>query len=147
MMRFALAAVAILLNVGVAAAQDAAAPGRSQMKANGDAIGVLVAMVKGDKPYDQAAVDAALAKFEECVRKLPTLYPESLRGVQTDARYSPSAKIWDDKAGFADQISGFGSAVATARSTTTNVDSLKASVDAIGKQCGNCHQTYRIRNG
>lgn len=147
MMRFAFAAAAILLSVGSVLAQDAAAPGQLQMKANNDAIGALAAMAKGDKPYDQAAVDAALAKLDEGVRKLPTLYPESLKGAQTDARYSPSAKIWDDKAGFADRISGFGAAVTTARSTTTNVDTLKASVDALGKQCGNCHQTYRIRNG
>lgn len=131
----------------VAAQQDAAGPGQSQMKANNEAIGVLVAMAKGDKPYDQGAVDAALAKFDECVKKLPALYPESLKGAQTEARYSPSAKVWDDKAGFAAQISSFGAAVTEAKSKTRDLDTLKTSVNAVGKQCGDCHQTYRVRNG
>ena len=37
-------------------------------------------MVKGEKPYDQAAVDTALAQFEDTAKKLPTLFPESTKG-------------------------------------------------------------------
>ncbi len=147
MMRFVFAVAAILLSAGVVVAQDAAAPGQSQMKGNNDAIGVLAAMAKGDKPYDQGAVDAALARLDECARKLPTLYPESLKGVQTEARYSPSVKVWDDKTGFAAQISSFAAAVADAKSHAKDADTLKASVGAIGQQCGDCHQAFRVRNG
>lgn len=146
--RLGVAVAAVLFSVHlVAAQQDKAEPGRSQMKANDDAIGVLATMAKGDKPYDQAAVDAALARLEECAKKLPTLYPESLKGAPTAARYSPSAKVWDDKAGFAAQISGFGAAVTDAKSKTQDLDTLKATINAVGKQCGDCHQTYRVRNG
>ncbi len=143
MKRFVFASVLIVLATGAVVAQG----GPSPMKANNDAIGVLAAMAKGDKPYDQSAVDAALAQFEKCVHKLPTLYPESLKGAQTGARYVPSSKVWDDKAGFSAQISSFGAAVTEAKSKTKDVDSLKATVNAIGKQCGDCHQTYRVRNG
>ncbi len=117
------------------------------MKANNDAIGVLVTMAKGDKPYDQAAVDAALAQLGDGAAKMPALYPDSLKGAASDARYSPSAKVWDDKAGFAAQISSFGAVITDAKSKTKDIDGLKAAVNAIGKQCGDCHQTYLVRNG
>lgn len=137
-----------LFGVHLASAQqDGSAPGRSQMTGNNEAIGVLVTMAKGDKPYDQAAVDAALARLDECAKKLPTLYPESLRGTQADTRFSPSPKVWDDKAGFAAQISSFGAAVVDAKSKTRDIEGLKGAVNAIGKECGDCHQNYRIRNG
>ncbi len=147
MMRFVFVAATILSGINVVLAQDAAGSGRSQMKANNDAIGVLAAIAKGDKPYDQAVVDAALARLDECTRKLPTLYPESMKGAQTDARFSPSDKVWSDKARFAAQITSFGAAVAEAKSKVKDVDALKTSVDSIGKQCGDCHQTFRVRNG
>ena len=39
--------------------------------------GALSAMVKGEKPYDQATVNAALAQFEDTAKNLPTLFPEA----------------------------------------------------------------------
>ncbi|RTL50794.1 MAG: cytochrome c [Bradyrhizobiaceae bacterium] len=137
----------IITGAGVVAAQDAATPGQSQMRGNNDAIAALAAMAKGEKPYDQAAVDAAIARLEECARKLPTLYPESLKDAPATTRFSPSAKVWDDKAGFTAQITGFATAVADAKAKVKNIDTLNVSVGAIGKQCGDCHQTFRVRNG
>ena len=67
----------------------------------------LGAMVKGEKPYDQATVDTALAQFEDTVKKLPTLFPASLKGHKADGDYSWSAKVWDDKAGFEAHIASF----------------------------------------
>ncbi|MBX9711898.1 MAG: cytochrome c [Xanthobacteraceae bacterium] len=147
MMRFGVAAVAVVFSVHLAVAQDFAAQSQSLMKANNDAIGVLVAIAKGDKPYDQAAVDTALARLGDGAAKMPTLYPDSLKGATSDARYSPSAKVWDDRAGFAAQISSFGVAVTDAKSKTKDIETLKASVGAIGNRCGGCHETYRVRNG
>ena len=153
LMRSVAGAVALLCAIQlfdahlVAAQQDGATPGQSQMKGNNDAIGVLVAMAKGDKPYDQAAIDAALARLDECARKLPTLYPESLRSAKADTRFSPSPKVWDDKAAFAAQISSFSAAVTNAKSKTRDIEGLKSTVNAIGKECGDCHQTFRLRNG
>lgn len=143
MIRFAFVPTLIVLATSAVIAQG----GPSVMKANNDAMGALAGMAKGDKPYDQAAVDSALAQLESAVQKLPTLYPESMKGTQTDARYSPSSKVWDDKSGFNVQITSFGAAVMEAKSKTKDIDTLKETVNAIGKQCGDCHQAYRVRNG
>ncbi len=53
-------------------------------------------MVKGEKPYDQAAVDKALAELDERAKRLPTMFPESIKGLKPskgDFQHSP--KVWD----------------------------------------------------
>ncbi|MFX8891513.1 cytochrome c, partial [Acinetobacter baumannii] len=73
----------------------------AQMKANGKSLGgTLSPMARGDKPYDQAAVDAALAQLDESAKKLPSLYPASVKDVKQTSEYTPSPKIWDDRPGF-----------------------------------------------
>ena len=59
MKRILVVAGALLLSVGaVVAQQDVVKQTQADMKANGKALGgVLTPMVKGEKPYDQAAVD------------------------------------------------------------------------------------------
>ncbi len=75
MKRIILASVAILFGIGaVAAQQDLVNQSKTLMKSNGKNLGgVLSPMVKGEKPYDQAAVDAALAQLDDTAKKLPTL--------------------------------------------------------------------------
>jgi cytochrome c556 len=147
MMRTVVIAGALLLGVGaVMAQQDQVKQTQTFMKGNGKNAGALGAMVKGEKPYDQAAVDAALAQFDETAKKLPTLFPASIKGVKPDGYYSSSDKIWDDKAGFDEHIAGFAKVVSDAKGKITNLDSLKATLPLIGKQCGGCHETYRIKN-
>ncbi len=146
MIRTFTVAAAILLGVGVVAAQDAN-QGRTVMKANGKAVGaVLAPMVKGEKPYDQAAVNDALAQLEDTAKKLPTLYPVSLKNAKPDGDYSPSPKIWDSKAEFDTHIANFGKAVGEAKGKIKDLDTLKANLPAIGKQCSGCHETFRIKN-
>ncbi len=72
-------------------------------------------MVKGEKPYDQAAVDAALTAFEATAKKLPTLFPESIKGLKVEGDYSSSPKIWEDKADFARRCHGFAKVVTDAK--------------------------------
>ncbi len=103
----------LLLGVGaVMAQQDLVKQAQSVMKANGKNAGALAAMVKGEKPYDQAAVDAALNQFEDTAKKLPTLFPASTKGLKPEGHYSASPKIWEDKAGFDEHIASFAKVVA-----------------------------------
>jgi cytochrome c556 len=138
----------LLLGVGaVVAQQDAVKRAQDQMKGNGKNAGALAAMVKGEKPYDQATVNAALAQFEDTVKKFPTLFPESMKGLKAEGDYSASPKIWEDKAGFSEHIASFGKAVTDAKASVKDLDALKVALPAIGKQCGACHETFRIKNG
>jgi cytochrome c556 len=144
MMRTVVIAGALLLAAGaVMAQQDQVKDTQAVMKGNGKNAAALAAMVKGEKPYDQATVDAALSQFKETTTKLPTLFPASIKGKPFEGDYSPSDKIWEDKAGFADHIASFTKAVNDAR--ITDLDTLKATLPVIGKQCGACHEIFRIK--
>jgi len=136
----------LVLGLGaVMAEQDQVKSTQAQMKGNGKNAGALVAMIKGEKPYDQATVDAAIPQFSDTATKLPTLFPESLKGKPFDGDYSPSSKIWEDQAGFSEHIASFAKVVGDAKGKIKNLDTLKAELNIIGKQCGGCHETYRIK--
>jgi cytochrome c556 len=137
----------LLLGVGaVVAQQDTVNQVQTLMKGNGKNAGALAAMVKGEKPYDQATVDTALVQFEDTAKKLPTLFPDGTKGLKPEGDYSASPKIWEDKAGFEAQIVNFSKAVADAKAKAKDLDALKTALPMVGKACGGCHETYRLKN-
>jgi len=137
----------LLLGAGTLMAQQDLVKGyQDQMKGNGRNAGAMSAMVKGEKPYEQATVDAALAQFEDTVKKFPTLFPDSTKGLKPAGDYYPSPKVWEDKAGFDAKVASFGKAVGEAKAKIKDLDSLKAAFPTIGKECAGCHETYRIKN-
>ena len=149
MMRTVVVVGTLLLGVGaVMAQQDAVKQAQDTMKANGKNLGgVLAPMFKGEKPYDQAAVDAALTQLEDTAKKLPTMFPASIKDAKWEGDYSPSPKIWEDKAGFDAKVASFAKAVTEAKAKIKDLDSLKANFPGIGKECGGCHETYRVKKG
>lgn len=148
MKRTVMAVGALVLGVGaVMAQQDLVKQSQDTMKANAKNLGgVMIAMVKGEKPFDQAAVNAALAQLDDTAKKLPTMFPESLKGAKFDGDYGPSPKIWEDKAGFQAKIDSFAKVVTEAKAKIKDLDSLKATAPGIGKECGGCHETFRVKN-
>ncbi|MBN8990884.1 MAG: cytochrome c [Rhizobiales bacterium] len=148
MKRVLVVAGALLLSVGaVIAQQDVVKQDQAVMKATGKALGgVLAPMFKGEKPYDQAAVDEALKQLGDTASKLPTMFPASSKGVKVEGDYSPSPKIWEDAAGFKSKISDFTAVVTEAKAKIKDAESLKATFPAIGKACGGCHETFRVKN-
>jgi len=147
MKRALLVVGALLLGVGaVSAQQEIVKERQTLMKSNGRALGgTLSAMAKGDKPYDQAAVEAALTVLDETAKKLPTLFPDTTKGLKAEGDYSTSPKVWEDKAGFDAHIVTFAKAVTDAKAKIKDLDSLKANVGGIGKACGGCHETFRLK--
>jgi len=146
MMRAVVAVGVLMLGVtAVIAQQDQLKETQTIMKGNGKNAGALAAIVKGEKPYDQATVDTALAQFDDTAKKLPKLFPVSLKGKAFEGDYGTSDKIWDDKAGFDAHIASFAKAVSDAKGKIKDADTLKAELGLIGKQCGGCHETYRVK--
>jgi cytochrome c556 len=145
MMRAVVAVGILMLGATAVIAQDQLKETQTLMKGNGKNAGALAAIVKGEKPYDQATVDAALAQFDDTAKKLPKLFPASLKGKAFEGDYSPSDKIWDDKAGFDEHIASFAKVVAETKGKIKDADTLKVNLGLIGKQCGGCHETYRIK--
>ncbi|MDZ4366599.1 MAG: cytochrome c [Afipia sp.] len=148
MRRSVLVAAAILLGATAVVAQQAEIEqSHALMKANGKNLGgVLSPMARGDKPYDQAAINAALTQLDETAKKLPSLYPASVKAVKQTSEYTPSPKIWDDRPGFDAAIAAFSKAVTEAKGKIKDVDSLKATLPTIGKSCSGCHETFRVKN-
>jgi cytochrome c556 len=146
MLRTVVIAGALLIGVGAVMAQDAVKDAQAVMKANGKNAGALAGMVKGEKPYDQAAVDAAFAQFAETAKKLPTLFPASMKGMKLEGDYDASPKVWDDKAGFDEHVASFAKTVDEAKGKIKDLDTLKANFPLVGKQCGGCHETYRVKH-
>ena len=148
MKRIVVVAAVLAFSAGaVVAQQDQVKRTQGMMKDNGKNAVALSAMVKGEKPYDQSTVNAALAQFEDTAKNLPTLFPESMKGLKLEGDYDPSPKVWEDKAGFESQIKNFAKVVADAKGKIKNLDTLKAELPVIGKQCSGCHETYRIKKG
>jgi cytochrome c556 len=147
MMRTVVVVGTLLLGIGAVMAQmDQVKQTQTMMKGNGKNAGALGAMVKGEKPYDQATVDTAIAQFEDTVKKFPTLFPEGTKGMKPEGDYYASPKVWEDKAGFDEHIASFAKAVADAKGKIKDLDTLKVALPVIGKQCGGCHETYRVKN-
>ena len=149
MMRTVVVVATLVLGAGAGMAQqDAVKLAQDTMKANGKNMGaVLGPMFKGEKPYDQAAVDAALNQFIDTAKKLPTMFPASVTDAKWEGDFSPSPKIWTDKAGYDAKVASFTKAVTEAKAKVKDLDSLKANFPGIGKECGACHETYRLKKG
>ena len=148
MMRTVVVVATLVLGAGAGMAQDAVKAAQDAMKANGKNIGgVLSPMFKGEKPYDQAAVDAALAQLNDTAKKLPAMFPASVKDAKWEGDFSPSPKIWSDKAGYDAAVASFANVITEAKAKIKDLDSLKANFPAIGKECGGCHETFRIKKG
>lgn len=150
MKRMFVTVAAVLLGIGaVYAQQDVVNQRQTSMKENGKNLGgVLGAMAKGEKPYDQAAVDAAVAKLAENAKTMNTLFPENTKGLKADGKYSASPKIWENRADFDSHIASYTKTVnEVSTAGIKNLDALKAAVPTLGKQCSGCHETYRLKEG
>jgi cytochrome c556 len=149
MIRAVFAICAIVLGLSVAFAQEDPIKARKAlMKANGEQAKILADMSKGDKPYDQAAVDKAFAQFQSAAAKMPGLYPDNTKGGDPSDQFNASPKVWENMADFKARFVKFGDDAKAAAGSVKDVDSLKAALGPLGKNdCGSCHETYRVKKG
>ncbi len=87
-----------------------------------------------------------LLSLRETAKKLPTLFPASMKGMKLEGDYDASPKVWDDKAGFDEHAASFAKTVDEAKGKIKDLDTLKANFPLVGKQCGGCHETYRVKH-
>lgn len=134
--------VAGVVTSSVLAQSEPIAARKALMKGNNDNARAMVQTMRGQKPFDAAAVDAAFAQWAETAQKLPGLFPDdSKTGGDTHA----APKIWQDKKDFDEKAAAFGKAVAENRDKAKeSLDGLKAAIPVVGKACDNCHEDYRL---
>jgi cytochrome c556 len=139
--------VAVLL-LGVTAATAQSCPEfiqkrQSLMKKSGEEAKIGTAMVKGEQPFDAAKVQQIYAAFAEDAKEMPSLFPDcSKSGAKTTA----APAIWERMDDFKAAIAKFAADIKAAQDNTKDLDALKANFQTIGKNCGSCHQTFRVRS-
>ena len=117
-------AVAAILGLGVTAVlaqSDPITERRNAMKAVGAATRDGAAIAKGEAPFE-AAKAQAIAK----------------------AYVDSAPKIWEDQAGFKAAFAKF-ETDAAAIGTATDVASFRTAFGNATKNCGSCHEVYRIK--
>jgi cytochrome c556 len=143
LLRTTLAALAIGFSVGgVIAQSDPVTTRENLMKQNDQHARVVVSMMRGQAPFDAAAVDAAFAQWAETAQKLPGLFPDDAK---TGGDNHASPKIWLNKKDFEAKAAAFGKSVAENHDNAkASLDGLKAAIPVVGKACDNCHEDYRL---
>jgi cytochrome c556 len=99
------------------------------------------AMIKGDAPFDLAKVQEILAAFADDAAQMPNLFPDCSK---TGDHTTVAPTIWDKSDDFKAAIAKFAADVTAAQDSTKDLDGLKASFQTLGKDCGSCHQTFRV---
>jgi cytochrome c556 len=143
MIRTVLAGLAVSLCVTAVVAQtDPVKTREDLMKQNNAHAKVLVQMMRGQKPFDAKAVEAAFAQWADTAEKLPGLFP---KGSEKGGDNRASPKIWENKKDFDQKAAEFAKVVADNRAKAVgSLDGLKTAVAAVGKSCDNCHEDYRL---
>ena len=136
----------VMLGVTAAAAQscqDIIDKRQSLMKKSGAAAKIGTEMIKGERPFDMAQVREIYAAFTEDATQMPTLFPDCSK---TGHKTTAAPAIWQKTDDFKAAIAKFAADIKAAQDSTKDVDTLKANFQTIGKNCSNCHQTFRVKS-
>ena len=142
---------ALVMGLGItlayASADDQIKARQAEMKGNGKAIGALVAIMKGEAPYDAAVVKAsldAMAAGDAAAGEAKAWDASSLEGATVETWAKP--EIWAEGSDIGDKYQAWVDA-RTALAATTDEASFKAAFPALGNACGGCHEKFRRPKG
>ncbi len=142
MMRALVIAGALVLGITAVAAQDPIAARKALMKDTGKQVGGGAAMVRGEAPFDLAKAKAIFVAVEKQAAEAPALFPDNSK---TGGETAALPKIWESKADFDARFVKLGADAKAAEASVTDLDSFKVAFSGIGKNCGGCHELYRLK--
>ncbi len=143
MLRIAVAVVVAASAATVVMAQsDPIAARKGLMKSISGANGQVTQMLDGKQPFDAAKAKAALMTISDSASKAVSLFPESSRSGDTKALPA----IWEKKADFDARLMKMSTDAKAAADKVTDLDSLKAGIGDVRKNCGGCHTPYRAKS-
>jgi|SRR3954447_1351102 len=147
MIRAVVVAGALLTGAGaVMAQQDVAVKQDNLMRGQAKQLyNIILKTVKGEIPYDQKSIDAALSQLEESVTTIPAVFATNPKQDVVNATYGSSQKIWKNKADFDSKVPPVAKAIADVKGKVKDVASLKLAYDSINSKCTDCHETYRLK--
>lgn len=145
-LRLVLTAALVLSADAVFAQQEVAVQQDNLMRSISKTFyGVLSRTARGQKPYDQAAIQAALTDLNTDVGKIADVFKVNPKESVANDEYGSSQKIWQNKADFDSKIPAVQKALTDAKSSVKDVASLKAAFTEIDNRCNVCHDTYRVK--
>ncbi|HEX9237156.1 MAG TPA: cytochrome c [Xanthobacteraceae bacterium] len=136
----------LMLGVTAAAAQscqDIIDKRQNLMKKSGAAAKIGTEMIKGERPFDLAKVREIYAAFADDATQMPTLFPDCSK---TGHKTTAAPAIWQKMDDFKAAIAKFAADIKAAQDNTKDLGSLKANFQIIGKNCSNCHQSFRVKS-
>lgn len=147
MKRILIVAGTLVLGAGaVTAQQEIAVQQDNLMRSQAKSMyGVILKMTKGEIPYDQKAIDQAVASLEADVAKIAKTFEVNPKQNVVNATYGSSPKVWQHKADFDSKIPPVQKAIADVKGKITDLASLKAAYTAMNDRCTDCHETYRLK--
>jgi cytochrome c556 len=150
--RFGLTAVAIAAVAGgiaIAEAQTNAAASittrQDAMKAQGGAMRTLTPIVRGEQPWNQQAAVQAATTLNNTAKAIPTVFPQ---GSGPDAGKTDALPvIWQNFGDFQAKSKALETESAKLLQLAQAGDEagFKAQFPAVGRTCGGCHETYRVK--
>jgi cytochrome c556 len=144
MKRLVLAAVFAALGITAVVAQsDPIAARKAVMKENGAQAKVASEMIQGKEPFDLAKAHKVLTTFAGVSDKVKPLFPDSSK---TGGDTAALPAIWENKADFEAKLAKLSADAKETDATVKDIDSFKAAMGIVGKNCGGCHNTYRKKS-
>ena len=140
----------VLLGAGVLCATAALAQNTGVIaqrqkiyKSFGAATKPVVAILRGQAAYDNAAVQTALKTYAEGAKQLPALFPDDAKtGNNTQAL----PDIWTHKDDFNGRFAKFAADAQAAQGKITDQASFKTEMPKILANCAGCHKLYRAKD-
>ena len=140
MKRIVLAVAIVALGVTAVVAQsDPIAARKALMKENGRQSGIAREMIEGKQPFDLAKAKAVLANYAAVHEKGKNLWPDTSKA----GDHASLPAIWENKADFEAKLAKLSSDAKAQDPGVKDLDSFKAAMGEVGKDCGACHNTYR----
>lgn len=145
----AITAGAAVLSVGAtlafAAADDAIKARQGCMKAHGAEMGVIGPIMKGEKPYDAAALKAVHEAATTACADWDKSWGDDTKKGETVETFAKE-EVWTDAEGFKAAGGKFWEAYQAVVNAADEA-AFKAAVPALGEACGACHEKYRRPKG
>jgi cytochrome c556 len=126
-------------------ADDAIKARQACMKAHGGVMAVAVPVMKGEKPFDAAALKAAHDKEDAACAGWDGFWGADAQQGETAETWA-KPEIWSDNAGFQAAGGAWYEADQKLRAATDEA-SFKAAFPAVGAACQNCHEKFRRPKG
>ena len=142
MIRTVLAVATIALGAtAVLAQQDPIAARKAIMKSLGEQAAIGAKMGRGEEPFTVEKARRIFATYQR-IAETHMLWPDTSK---TGGDTAALPAIWENKADFDAKLAKLVTDAKAAEASVTDLESFKTQVTEVQKNCGGCHQTYRVR--